>query len=276
MIKIKMREMFVILRKSLFQSRYSLLWMSVIALTLSAMWVSVFPYIKDMGVDFAVYFENLPPEFKEIMNVESFDYSKFEVYISSEYFGFFWVVAYMPFMIAWATIFAKRAEDGTMGILLSQGASRAENAIVSYAVIFIKSLFTSVMIVWSVILMAYLWDIEVIISNWILFNLVLFLFLLAIGYMAVALSIVTVKRMHAASVIGGILVGGYIINVVSQLYNKVEFLKYFSPFYYFGDPLKILLDGDLDGSSLLFFVGAIIISLVVGMSLVKKVELPKG
>lgn len=271
-----MHEVFVILRKSLFQSRFSLLWMSFIALTLSLMWVSIFPYIKDMGADFDVYFESLPPEFKEIMNVESFDYSKFEVYISSEYFGFFWVVAFMPFMIAWATIFAKRAEDGTMGILLAQGASRVENGVVSYLEILIKAFITSVLIVWSVVLTANLWDIEVVISNWILFNIVLFLFVLAIGYMAVALSIITVKRMHAASAIGAILLGGYILNVLSQLYDKVENLKYLSPFYYFGDPLTILLEGEVRESSLLFFGTTIIISLVVGMSRVKKVELPKG
>jgi len=89
------------------------------------------------------------------------------------------------------------------------------------------------------------------------------LFIIQMIFLAVGVFLGCVMKQHkrAGSTSVFLLLGTYILSIISGLSKDLEFLKYFSPFKYF-DPAALLHDSKIDVLFVLISVGIIAVSLV--------------
>ena len=271
-----MRNILTRVKMDILDSKSSMIWCAIAAILITALMVSFFPTFQGLDADLNAYIEAFPPALLEAFGIQDTDYSNFDVFIGSEYFGFFWAVVFMPFIVGWVVKFAKEAFDGSLGITLSYPISRSEVGLGMFISLLIKSIYCALLMVGTIMIAVRFIDADIDISNWFLFMSNVALTFLAVSFFGALVSILTEKPGKVTSILSAFLVGGYFVNVLAKLFEDLDLLKYLSIFYYYGEPTPILKRGELDGFSVAVLVLFSIIMLGVGMLRIQKVNLPKG
>ncbi|KXK27564.1 MAG: ABC-2 family transporter protein [candidate division WS6 bacterium OLB20] len=157
----------------------------------------------------------------------------------------------MPFLVSWGTKLAGQAEKGTLALMLSQPVSRTQVLGAQLLSLFVKSgIVATAMIMGIWIPALFVEGAEINTQGWTLVWGFMVLIFTAFAYMTLVFSVLFMSRMRGIWISAAIIAGGYILNVFSRLVDPVEFLQYFSVFYYIGD-----LTEELRGNEGLFEVG---------------------
>lgn len=91
------------------------------------------------------------------------------------------------------------------------------------------------------------------------------LFIMQIIFLSIGILVACVMKQHkrSGSLAVSILLGTYFLSILSSLSEKLDFLKFFSPFAYF-NPAKILNEANFDLTFLLISAGIVIVAITVG------------
>lgn len=244
-----------------------------ISLLFTFMFISMFPSILKMSEDMEGILEAYPPVMLEAFEINSNVFSEFSSFLGTEYFSLIWPILSALFTISLAiSVIAKEIENGSMYILLSQPLSRIKIFLGKY----ISGIILTGTLVYSSILLikalAYINNIDLTFSSiWntahlsMLFACTIF----SITFLASSIFSTTGK---ANSMAMGIVFGGYALNLIAQLQESLEWLRYFSVFYYY-DYSKALEGNGIGMESLLFFLGVILLSFFVSLFIFKKRDL---
>lgn len=275
-----MRKLLTLIRHDLNDSKIGLISVVVIALSIGALFGAFYPTIRENadGIamlaqgEIAALFFNISPD-----DVADFDFSDYNVYISTEYFSFFWAVLFVPFLISWGVKMAGQAEKGTLALLLAHPVGRTEAINSQLLSLAAKAALTAFAFIVSAGLPAlFIEDTNLDLVAWLRVGVFYLVIFITISYIAFAASIVTMSKLKGIWITTVIIVLGYLFNTISNLVSEVEFLKYASLWHYMGNTTKQLQGEPLYTLGFLVFLLVAIICIVIPVLVFDKKNLPNG
>jgi ABC-2 type transport system permease protein len=236
-----------------------------VVLGLIVMYVGLYPSLQSQSQQYAEIFKSFPDSFMKAFGFDSAQafFFSLESFLSAEQYSLTWpILAAILSMSFAANNIAHEIENGTIEFILSLPVSRLKFYLGRYfAGLVLLAIFTASSVL-SAIPVAKLYDVPCVWENYFKLSFGAFLFVAAIYSIATFFSAMMSEKSKTYAVSAGIVIGMYILNVISSLKDGLADLKYFSFFHYFS-PAKLLVDGEIDihsvwvfGLTIIFFIAA--------------------
>lgn len=219
---------------------------SLIAYTLSAsafilMYVALFPSIKEQSAQFEELFKAYPEGLLAAFGVESIGFDTLEKFFQLEYYSY--VVPLMVILlvlpIAGAAI-AGEIEKGTIENILAKPVSRLSLYLGRFfsgvTSLFLFSFVTTII----VFPLAAIFNVEFAPRAFAFAGIISFLFGLAVLSFGMMLSAIFSEKSRVYLISGALLLLMYVLFIVAQLKDNLEWLQYSSFFYYFDHQAALL------------------------------------
>jgi ABC-type transport system involved in multi-copper enzyme maturation permease subunit len=265
-----------IIKKVTDDSKSGMIAFIVIALVFGTLSVVFFPAVKQSGIDLAQIMKSIPPELTKALGIANTNLAEFNNYIATRYLGVFGLVAFAPFVLSWAGRIAQDAEAGTLALILAYPVTRSQVFLAHYSALLVKTGYLVLIVLLSVLLPAVLIGESFSLVNWLIYALILFVFLGAIGSVTILAAVLLQSKSKAMAAGGAFLAAGYFTQLFSQLVPQLADLKYFSLMYYYGEPASILRDGSINATSLLLLLLIAALGFVSALIIFRRKDLPAG
>jgi len=218
---------------------------------------------------FSAYYENpellaildsFPPALLAAINMDSFNLTTITGFFGVM-FAYFGLILSISAVMWGSDIISKEERDKTVEFALTLPVTRGKLITAKTAAAIVNSICLA-LITWGAILVSaanYQPDSEF--YEFMALG-VLALFIMQMIFLAVGIFIGSAMKNHkrSGSTAVSIMLGTYFISIVYGLYDKLDFLKYFSPFTYF-NPAVMLHDGIIEMPYVWLSVGIIVVSL---------------
>ncbi len=247
-----------IFEKECKHDRLSLAVYSVASAAMVWLYVAMYPSLQTQGRELTKLISSLPSTLLKAFNIEGTGLESLESLLASKQFNFILPILLIIFLLSRAANYlAGEAEHNTIGTLLSQPVSRVSIYWSKYlAGMTNLCIFTSLSILialplgWAYHLHPPLKPYALLTGMALLFGWCVF----SLGMLASAISN---TRSHVYAVVGGGLMGMYVINLIASLNPELSKLRFVSFFHYF-DPNRLLLHSEFSlGAALLFSLLAV-------------------
>lgn len=229
------------------------------------MYIALFPSFSKQSASMEELIKSYPESFLKAFNFDIKSFTTLEGFLATEQFSFVWPMLLMFMTIGYSGYaLAGEIEKGTIELLLSQPISRIKLFLGRYlAGILILLVFVvfSIFAAWP---LSAVYNISFKAENFVLLvslGLMFGLSVLSIGFFV---SSFVSDKGKAFFIPGVILILMYVLNIVSSLKEELGDLKYFSFFYYF-NPTKALVGGEIDSWSYLVFLGSGFVLTLAGL-----------
>jgi ABC-2 type transport system permease protein len=244
--------MTVMLRKALWDLRWTAFWFAVGGAGYTFMVSLFYPTIREQSAQFTRLVASYPKGF--LAAVGYTDITTFTGYLGTESLNLFWPVIVAVFAIlAGASLVAKEVEDGTSEIWLSIPAPRWRLLLAKITALAIALIGTVVAGVLVVQLSAMVVGASVSASGLVAMGVVMVAFLFVIAAYSGLLSSLLSSRGIAAGIAFGITLGSYMLWLIGGLSDQWKELKNISIFTAYA-PQKALETGSVDGASIAILV----------------------
>lgn len=256
--------------QALLLKRWSILAYSLVSFGFLQMYLSVFPSIQSQAQNLNKLLDSYPKAFLKAFDVSASSFSTIGGYLSVESFGIIWQIMVILLAVSFAgNALAGEIEKGTLAITLCMPISRAKLYISRYlAGITALAIFVAVTVVLLIPIASLRHDpiataavLKLALSGW-LWGAAVFSF----TYMV---SAVLEEKSKVYTVVGGILLAMYALNVFSGLLARLDKFKYASVFHYY-NPSAALVNSKLDGLSMLVLAGTLMLSFGLGLAALQK------
>lgn len=234
------------------------------------MYIALFPAFSKSFGEMEKMLSTFPKGFLDAFGFDSKAFTTFEGYIGSEQFTLVWPIMIIAMMISFAGgAVAFEIEKGTIETLLAQPISRLKIFIAKYlAGVFALFVFVFISI-GSIFPLAKIYDITLNTENFLKLGGLGFMLGLAIFSLSIFFSALFSEKGRAIFVPAAILILMYVLNIISGLKESLKNLKYGSFFYYY-NPSKLLIHGEIDKWAWVVFGGTIIVGTVLALIWFKK------
>jgi len=238
-----------------------ILWTSIVAGT-AALMLMLYPAFKDAFSNMKEFLSIYPEEFLEIfgMGEGGLDMSSFYGWFGVEGFLFVNLIGGSYAGILGGSILSKEEDDKTIEFLLSKPISRT-------SILFGKALVVSLNLlllntfVGIVLLIAFMLYGDVNVTVWFLYSYAPFILQMIFASLSFLISVFVTKSRKVISIALGIVIGMYVIDLISKLTDEFEYLKYISPYEYI-NAISIVNDEMLNPLYMIISV------LIIGISFV--------
>jgi ABC-2 type transport system permease protein len=247
--------MIAIIKRTLKNRKTSTIVYSLGIMLFSLMYVSLFPTMKEAAGQLAGLMEAFPEGFMAAFGIEDIAlmFESLEGFMAGELFSFIWPIMVIFMMVSLAaSSIAGEAETGTIEIQLSQPISRVKNFFGQYLAGLIILLSFVLISVYSIILLAMMFNVEYAVGGYHKIAVLGFLFGFAVYGISLLISSILSEKGKANFLAGGILILMYVLNIVAALKDSLSDLKYFSFFYYF-NVTEALVRQNVDTNACLVF-----------------------
>lgn len=212
--------------------RSLILWTVIIA-GLSGLMLLLFPAFKESFSEIESFLDTFPEEFLAAFGLGESGLDMTTI------FGWFGVEGYLFVMliggsyagILGGSILSKEEDDKTIEFLLSKPISR-DRVFFGKSIVVLINLFLLNLVVAIVLLIALLSVGEFDAVVWLLFSFAPLLLQLIFASLSLLISIFITKSRQVMSISLGIVIGMYVVDIISTLTDQAEFLKYFTPYEY--------------------------------------------
>lgn len=237
----------------------------IASLAFLLMHISIFPSFKDQQVQFDQILKTMPEGFTKAFNLQDFNLSVFENYISTEEFSLIWplLLAIMAISFAGGMI-ASEIEKGTIEVLLSQPISRTKLFLSRYLAGLSLIISFILVTISATVIMAKLFSISLQISHYPTLAFIGFIFGWAIFSITIFLSAIFSDKGKVYFISAGLLILMYALNIASGLKENLDKIKYLSFFHYY-NPADALIRNKIDDIGVWVFLAIIIIFTVAGL-----------
>ncbi len=238
----------------------SLLLWTVIVVGLAVMMLAMYPAFASTMEDIGALMEAYPSGFMEAFGMGEGGLDMTEPYgwYGIEGYLFVTLIGGSYAAILGSSILSKEEDDSTIEFLLSKPISRNRVLFGKASVIIANLTFMNLVLgIVTLIAFALIGDFEVLI--WFLYILGGFIIQLIFSSIALMISVFVVKSRKVMSISLGLVMGTYAIDIVSNVSENLEFLKYITPFEYV-NAVSIAVDKQLDLLYMLFSLIIIIVS----------------
>lgn len=199
--------------------------------------VAIFPSIKQLPPNIADQFmKSMPPAILEMFGMDSMSsyFDIFEGYLSSEYMSLLWPIIAVAFAVSLANyISVREIESGTAETLLSLPVRRSRIFIERYLAGLLMTVIFSVTSLVGALPLAKLHHVSYVFDNFVVAAVGCSIFAVCVFTLATLFSTIFSAKGNATMISSGALVIMYVMNVVSILNDKLDWLRYLSVFHYF-------------------------------------------
>lgn len=224
------------------------------------MYAALFPTIGKMSESYSEILKSFPEAFLEAFGISETGFAGFESYMSTEHFSFVWPILIIILIISFAgSSLSREIEKGTMEILLSLPISRLKIFFGKYLAGLSGLVIFTLFSVLSIIPLAQAYHIEYAAGRYFTMSLLGFLFGMAVFSISMLISAIFSDRSKVSIIMGGSLLGMYVIKIISILNDKLDMLKYLSFFYYYDAP-KALAKNSISPETFIVFISVSIIT----------------
>ncbi len=247
-----------------------LIWISIII----GMFIMVFAIYPSMTKDAELMNQLLtafPKEMLEHFNMDVIGIGTVFGWIATEGFMMLTLVGGVYFAMMGSNILLKEENDGTIEFLYSKPVTRKKIITSKFLTGLIYILMFNISISF-VIFFGLIFSKELNFLQWFLISIlpiVIHLFFFAVSFL---ISIFLTKTRKSIGINLGVLFGFYLLNVLGAMSDKIEFLKYLSPFYYI-NARSIITDSKVDGLNCIIILAVSLIFIVLSYKLYDKKEL---
>ncbi len=257
-----------IFKRILIDRKYSLIVYLVVGIGLLWMYIAMFPAIQTQGEFVVDLLEQFPEKVQNVlegMGADAASLTTIEGFLATKQYSLIWplLVILMIAGLAGATI-AGEIERGVLEITLSRPVSRTGIIMGRYLAGLVLVLAFTFVSVFSVIPLAGIYDVDVSISSVMKLFVLAFLFGWTVLSMSMFFSSILSERSRAFAMIGGLMMGMYVLNTVALISEKYETIKYTSFFHYF-DTVGALINDTIGQTSIIVFSICIIIFTGLGI-----------
>ncbi|MCZ2846021.1 MAG: ABC transporter permease subunit [Candidatus Bathyarchaeota archaeon] len=257
--------MLALITRTINVKKLSLLIYIIISVALVWLFVVFFPSLQKQGEEFSSLLESYPEPFLKAFGVEKNLLFSFEAFLAAENFSLMWPILLIVLAITLgSSAIAGEIDQGTIEVLLSQPISRAKIYWAKYVSGFFIILIFIAASIFSVIPLARLHNVEIELQNYFMLFSLGTLFALAIFSLTMMFSSIFSIKGRSASLVAGILIFMYAINIVSQLRESVESLKYLSFLHYY-DFSGALVHNQIEPLTIWFFLGISLFCTLTGL-----------
>lgn len=241
----------------------------IVSILLLWMYMALFPSIQKQAGQLGQFTQSLPEGLNKVFGFGDIDFTNLEGFLTLEYFNFLWQFLTIFLSVSFMGSLAQDMQRGTMDFVLSRPVSRLKVFIGRvWGTALAVFIFTVVSIL-SVVPLSELHGIEYRFSHYITTAVVGFFFSISIVGIASMFSALFSDRGRAYMLSGGILLAMYVANIVANLKEGLEDLKYLSIFHYF-DPQQALVEGEVSISAVSVFFGIAIAAMFIGALVFKR------
>lgn len=231
------------------------------------MYIGLFPSFSSQAEAFNELSKVYPEAMMKAFGIESLGvmFSNLQNFLSTEQFGFVWPLLGIALAIGFSSsIIAGEIERGNIELLLTQPISRTKIFWSKYISGIIQIAIFSFVTILAAIPLARLYNVSYVSENYWKTLLVGFCFLWAIFSLSILFSTIFNEKGKTSFISSGILIVMYVLKIVSSLKDNLKDLQYGSFFYYF-DPSKVLVKGELGSLSISVFILTAIIATVLAV-----------
>lgn len=247
-----------------------LIWISIII----SMYIIVFAIYPSMTQDAEMMNQLLstfPKEMLEHFNMDVVGIETVFGWIATEGFMMMTLVGGVFFALMGSNILLKEENDGTIEFLYSKPITRREILISKFitGLVYIGLFNLCISIV---VLFGLIFSKDLNFVKWLLISIlpiVIHLFFFSVSFF---ISIFLTKTRKSVGISLGLLFGFYLLNVLGSMSEKIEFLKYFSPFYYI-NARSIITDTKIDVLNCMIVLIAALIFTLLSFKFFDKKEL---
>lgn len=219
--------------KEIKRNRKALIIWTLIVIALTALVLSIFPYMKTMGDDMAVMMSKLPEGMTKSMGINMDTFNTI-VGMYNTYYGVYIVVLLSIYTSSTgATIFSKEQKNKTAEFLLTKPISRKTIFNTKLYALFTLTLSAFVIQTMTAVIFVIAFGGEQVL--WSVFTtmhthgLMLMLFFTCLG---VFLSMVIHPKTNFMGICVGLVFGSYFLNAVAKASDDMNWIGYLSPFHY--------------------------------------------
>ena len=261
--------MFAIFLKTINERIVSLTAYFVFAVLLLVMFMSLYPSIQENSKQLNELFQSYPQGLKDALGLEGLNFDTVEKFLSIQYFGFMWPMLVIVITISVGASLAREKEEGTISILFSRPLSRLKIFFAQYiAGVSILAIFSFVSVFVGVFI-ASVNGIEYIFKNFLSIGFLGFLLGISILTISTFFSSVFSEKSRVLIFTGGLTLCMYTLNLLANLKESLEGLKYFSFFHYY-NPSVALAKGELEFSAITVFLLVTLVFLTSGAYIFNK------
>lgn len=245
--------------------RNSVIIFSCFGVLLLWLYILLFPSMEKLGHDFLKVLENYPAGITDIFPISEASFSSIENFLAIEQYSLMIPMLIIFMLVAMATsALASEIEQGTAEILLARPLSRIKIFISRY-LMGISSLIIFIFAsTFMIIPLGALHNINYSLINFLSISILCFLFGWAVFSLAMLVSSIFSEKSKVFIVMGSIMIGMYVLQIIASLSDKWNYFQFASFFYYY-DYNKALLDQTLNFKNILvFFIVAIVCSIAAG------------
>jgi len=253
-----------LIKKEFLARRTSLIVYCLVIILMTWMYIGLYPTIQAQSAALTKAVSSFGPTIKAF-GIKAINFDTLENFLAVELFGITWPVLAITFVIARAgQSLAGETEKGTIGTLLALPISRARLYLSKYLaglgaiVIFVAA--TS----FTAPLIASAYHIANLPSRYLTVSVLCLLFSWAIYSLAMLFSAIFDEKGRVYTVTGGLLLVMYVANVITELTDKIDWLKYGSFFHYFA-AATALSTGKTDPLAYTVFGGVIVATFLAGL-----------
>ena len=212
--------------------RSLVLWASIVA-GMAALMLLLYPAFKDAFSELEELLSIYPEEFLEAfgMGEGGLDMSDFYGWFGVEGYLFVNLIGGSYAAILGGSILSKEEDDKTVEFLLSKPISR-DKVLFGKGLVVALNLFLLNTFVGIVLLIAFsiYGDLNVVV--WLLFSYAPFILQMIFASLSFLISVFVTKSRKVLSIALGIVIGMYVIDLISKLTEEFEYLKYITPYEY--------------------------------------------
>lgn len=255
--------MTVMLRKALWDLRWTASWFAVGAAGYTVMVATFYPTVREQSEEFAQIINNYPKGLLAALGYS--DITTFTGYLGVESLNLFWPLIVAVFAtLTGAALVAKEVEDGTAEIWLSVPADRWRLLLAKMAALAIALVGAVVAGVLAVELSAILVNASVSIAGLVAMGVVMAAFLFVIAAYSAGLSSLFSSRGIAAGISLGITLVSYALYLIGGLADQWKELKSFSIFTAYA-PQKALETGSIEAAPILILLASTVVCLLAAL-----------
>ncbi len=239
-----------LVRHALRTRRLAVIWFSVGMFGFSLLVMALWPSSSD--IDFSAYLEGMPEglraaflgsAFNEEAVVESFFYQ----YLASQYTT--WAPLVLAYFGIWvgSGVIAREFDRDTLDLLLAQPVTRTRFVIAKFSAVILAAIPIIVVSALGLIIGVILWGEGVELSGWdtILIHVNLLIFTAATAALGMVFASLFLEPGRSYGLGAAVVIGMYLLNVVAQVVDPLEWSGYISLFRYW-QPLEQYITGEFD------------------------------
>ena len=245
--------MLTIIKKTIKDKYKTLLIYIIINLAMLIMYVSIYPLVTKQMDSLITVLNSMPQDLLKAFNSDAASMTTLEGILSGKQFSMLWPIITVVFTTNFAAYaIAMEVDKKTFSILLSQPVSRMK---IYWGKYLTGIAFTSLYILFTVpitIVIVKLFNLSINEANLWMFTLESIFFSFCFYSLAFMVSSFSKETSPVYSVGIGLVIGMYFIQVISIMVKDLDFLKYFTAFYYL-DSGRTLVRGVLMPEGMLLF-----------------------